>query len=90
MSAGITTLTKTDLTFNPQAATQIATASTFVLGAQELVKDVEVDYKKALGDVDKVLFKLREVIGGIQGHEPLPVSGLLRNLPRRERRRNLG
>ncbi|PKS07107.1 hypothetical protein jhhlp_005706 [Lomentospora prolificans] len=68
------TLAKTDLTFNPQAASQIATASTFVLGAEELLRDVQVDYTKVLGYVDKVLFRLREVIGGIEGHDPLPVG----------------
>ena len=57
---------------------RLATASRFVLEAEELLKEVRVDYGKAAfgghGDVDSVVFKVREAIEAIEGHEGVPVS----------------
>lgn len=57
---------------------RLATASRFVLEAEELLKEVRVEHGKgsfgAQGDVDSVVFKVREAIEGIEGHEGVPVS----------------
>ena len=57
---------------------RLATASRFVLEAEELLKEVRVDHGKAAfgghGDVDAVVFKVREAIEAIEGHEGIPVS----------------
>lgn len=57
---------------------RLATASRFVLEADELLKEVRVDYGKAgfdaHKDVDSVVFKVREAIETIEGHEGVPVS----------------
>lgn len=56
---------------------RLATASRFVLEADELLKEVRVDYGKAAfgaSDADSVVFQVREAIESIEGHEGVPVS----------------
>ena len=57
---------------------RLATASRFVLEAEELLKEVRVDYSKAAfgghADVDTAVFKVREAVDSIEGHEGIPVS----------------
>ena len=46
----------------------------FALEAQELLKEVRLDYKTAFPEVDRLLLRLKELVGRIEPHEPIPVS----------------
>lgn len=66
---------------------RLATASRFVLEAEELLKEVRVDYGKtgfgSYADVNSAVFKVREAIESIEGHEGIPVSHVPWVLPER-------
>lgn len=51
----------------------IATASPFVLQTDELLKEVKVDYAKALDGADSLLHRIKNLIDGIESHGPVPV-----------------
>ncbi|SPO01363.1 related to UTP22 - U3 snoRNP protein involved in maturation of pre-18S rRNA [Cephalotrichum gorgonifer] len=67
---------------------RVATASRFVLEAEELLKEVRVDYSKASfggeGDVDSVVFRLREAIEAIEGHEGVPIWEATKRLEKKK------
>ena len=55
--------------------------TTFVLEADELLKEVKLDYGKALRGVDELLHELKNTIESIAPHEPIPVSYTHLTLP---------
>jgi U3 small nucleolar RNA-associated protein 22 len=59
--------------FASRKATQVSTASTFVLQTDELLIKTKLDYKKTLGEVDGYLHRLKSDIEAIPSHDPLPV-----------------
>lgn len=59
--------------FASRKATQVSTASTFVLQADELLSKTKLDYKKTLGDVDGHLHRLKGAIEAIPPHDPVSV-----------------
>lgn len=63
--------------FESRNSARVSTASTFVLQTDELLKETQVDYAKALKDVDGHLHKLKDIIESIAPHDPIPVGQYL-------------
>ncbi|KAK2044303.1 nrap protein [Colletotrichum somersetense] len=63
----------------------IATASPFVLQTDELLKEVKVDYAKALDGADTLLHKIRNLIEGIESHGPIPIAEATRKFQKTHR-----
>ena len=59
--------------FASRKATQVSTASTFMLQTDELLTKTKLDYTKALKDVDAHLHRLKGAIESIPPHDPVPV-----------------
>jgi hypothetical protein len=51
----------------------LATASTFTLETDELLKEVQVDYDGSFDGAVAVLNELRAAINAIEPHDPIPV-----------------
>ncbi|CCF45506.1 U3 small nucleolar RNA-associated protein [Colletotrichum higginsianum] len=68
-----------------RTATNIATASPFVLQTDELLKEVEVDYAKALNGADALLHRIRNLIQGIESHGPIPITEATRKFQKTHR-----
>ncbi|RDA93387.1 hypothetical protein CP533_1962 [Ophiocordyceps camponoti-saundersi (nom. inval.)] len=60
--------------FQAPTATQLSTATAFVLQTDQLLKEARLDYGKVLGDVDGHLFRLKQAIEAIEPHELLPIG----------------
>jgi U3 small nucleolar RNA-associated protein 22 len=60
---------------------RLATASTFTLEADELLKEVQLDYDESFGDAIDLLRDLRAVIDDIEPHDPIPVWRASSNFP---------
>lgn len=51
-------------------------ASAFVLETEELLKDVKLDYPKALPGVDNILRQFKDTIEALEPHDPTPIVEL--------------
>ncbi|WYZ34333.1 hypothetical protein EsH8_I_000609 [Colletotrichum jinshuiense] len=63
----------------------IATASPFVLQTDELLKEVKVDYAKALDGADSLLHRIKNLIDGIESHGPVPITEATRKFQKTHR-----
>ncbi|KAF9873592.1 nrap protein [Colletotrichum karsti] len=68
-----------------RSSANIATASPFVLQTDELLKEVKVDYAKALDGADTLLHKLKNLIDGIESHGPIPIAEATRKFQKTHR-----
>ncbi|KAL0939472.1 nrap protein [Colletotrichum truncatum] len=68
-----------------RSSVHIATASPFVLQTDELLKEVKVDYTKALDGADSLLHKLKTLIDGIESHGPVPINEATRKFQKTHR-----
>ena len=56
-------------------------ASAFVLETEELLREVKLDYPKALPGVDDTLRQFKDTIEALEPHEPTPVCQYCHILP---------
>ena len=56
-------------------------ASAFVLETEELLREVKLDYPKALPRVDDTLRQFKDTIEALEPHEPTPVCQYCHILP---------
>ncbi|OLN94276.1 U3 small nucleolar RNA-associated protein 22 [Colletotrichum chlorophyti] len=68
-----------------RGSVNIATASPFVLQTEELLKEVKVDYVKALSGADSLLHKIKNLIDGIESHGPVPIAEATRKFQKTHR-----
>ncbi|EQB59151.1 nrap protein [Colletotrichum gloeosporioides Cg-14] len=70
---------------NTRSAVNIATASPFVLQTDELLKEVKVDYTKALDGADSLLHKIKNLIDEIESHGPISIAEATRKFQKTHR-----
>ncbi|KAI8231649.1 U3 small nucleolar RNA-associated protein 22 [Colletotrichum sp. SAR 10_96] len=70
---------------NTRSAVNIATASPFVLQTDELLKEVKVDYTKALSGADSLLHKIKNIIDEIESHGPISIAEATRKFQKTHR-----
>lgn len=55
----------------------VATASPFILQTEELLKELEVDYSRALDGADALLKQAKDIIDSLPDQQSIPVGSML-------------